>query len=293
VFALAVTCALVPIQMHYARHTMMQTVAMPDRASAMETVLPDGVDDAFVVGARGLSWLHREDAFEEALIANLWYFSPTTVSNLYSVMRSADFSKDLCTDLRGQTCPEAFDTLVSEDPETGVDVATLLGVNTIVYMHDPEDVDLPAVPEGWRVLSQGEWTWVVTREQPVSRAGGVSATSPGTEISVVDQSDTALTLRVEALGGDPWATLSRIAWPGYTVTGAQFAAPARGYLLSLDLSHARVGDTVVVKFQPPGWILEVTAFVAALLLALIWAIALPLIRRRSSTGSVKGHNVHL
>jgi hypothetical protein len=60
--------------------------------------------------------------------------------------------------------------------------------------------------------------------------------------------------------------LSRLAWPGYTVSGATLSAPTDKYLLTIKVSKAESSKVVTITFRPPGWGLEVSSLILALML---------------------------
>ena len=74
---------------------------------------------------------------------------------------------------------------------------------------------------------------------------------------------------------------SRLAWPGYTATAGSFAAPERGYLLTLHLQASDEGKTVTVEFHPPGWPIELGSAIAALAIAVGWTALWWAKRRRN------------
>jgi hypothetical protein len=89
---------------------------------------------------------------------------------------------------------------------------------------------------------------------------------------VLGQSDRSVTVRVSsvpAAGGT--VVLSRLAWPGYSTTYGGLVRPVDGYLLTLSLPASAAGQTVTVRFDPPGWHLELACLVAALLGGLAWS----------------------
>lgn len=246
--------------------------------------VPDGVDDAIVVGDIYAGW--RDAAtYEERLVGNQWYFADTRVSSLYTVLPFAAYTNDLCADLRGATCPEALDTLLEIDPATGLDVAELLGVNTFVVMKSSFPDGLPLLPTDWTVTADRTFTWVVERDDSVDTAGGVVWTDAGTRVSVTEISDAEVRFTVDSVGADAIAVLSRLAWPGYTVDGATLTDATRGYLLTVDLSDAQPGDSVTVRFRPPGWTLEMAALILALGALVAWPLADLLVRRRRDSVS--------
>ncbi|MBN9190704.1 MAG: YfhO family protein [Microbacterium sp.] len=255
--------------------TPLPKFGAPESVSRMSRVLADVHGDAIVVGdlyaGGGIT-----RSFDERLMGNLWYLSRASVSSLYTVLPYTTFSKDLCIDLKGSTCPRALSTLWSVDPTTERPVADLMGVSAIVAMKASYPTE-PAAPAGWSVTSSGEFTWLLQRDAPLPAAGGVAWTGDGTRVSVLHQDDTSVTLRVDAVGSDPRVVLSRLDYPGYSIAGAVKASPVRGWLLTADLSHTRPGSTVVVSFRPPGFAIMVGALVLSAMLLVGW----PLLRRRA------------
>ncbi|KQS02794.1 hypothetical protein, partial [Microbacterium sp. Leaf351] len=287
IVVVAGTISVTVPQLYEYRTTPLPTFATPTTADPMEKVLTDGVNDGFVVGDV-YSGVGDPASFDELLVGNLWYFSPTEVSNVYTVLPYTAFTNDLCIDLRGSTCETAYATLLSTDPTTGRVVADLLGVNTIIATRATYPTAPPAAP-GWHLMRSGSTVWVYERDTPGPTAGGVVATSAGTQVTVTSESDTDVTLRIDALGSDPSATLSRLAYPGYSVSGAALAAPVRGYLLTVDLSHASVGQIVTISFRPPGWTLELTSLAIAVVLGIWWPISRVFIARRRSARAPREH----
>lgn len=75
-------------------------------------------------------------------------------------------------------------------------------------------------------------------------------------------------------------TFSRLAWPGYRVSGAAtLAEPPDTYLLTVDVPASARGETLTVRFSPPGWPLEVAAWLVSVLASVAW-ILWPRWRRR-------------
>lgn len=248
-------------------------------AAPSASIPGDLPDDAIVVGDVYAGW-QNADTYDERLVANQWYFSDTAVSSLYTVLPYRAYVEDLCADLRGSTCAGALNTLLSVDPGSGTEVATLLGVNTIVVVKASFPDGVPEPPAGWSTATDGSYTRVLVRDEPVPTAGGVAWTPDDTMVEIVEESDTRLELRIDAIGSDAPIVLSRLAWPGYSVEGASFAPEARGYLLALDLSDSEVGDVVVVTFAPPGWPIELACLALALVLLFGWPIAHRPVRAR-------------
>lgn len=265
--------------------TPLPQLGVTPSIAALAETLPDTPDDAIVVGDIYAGW-RNPATYAERLVGNQWYFADTRVSSLYTVLPFEAYTDDLCADLRGATCPEALDTLLAMDETTGRQVAELLGVNAIVVMKESFPDGLPALGAGWAVLADREFTWVLKRDRPVATAGGVVWTSPGTEITMRSASDTRVELEVDAVGADGRVVLSRLAWPGYRVDGADITAPTRGYLLTLDVASAQPGDVVTVEFRPPGWAIEIASLVIALIALVGWPVVVAVSRRRLAGSAV-------
>lgn len=276
--AVAVTVAVVPLQMRLFPETPLPVNAVPQSVQEMSATLAGVPGDAFAVGDV-YAGADDEDSYRERLIANLWYLSPTPVGSLYTVLPYSTFSNDLCTDLRGSTCEGALATLWSADETTGRSVADLMALSTVVAMTSTF-VERPEVPDGWSVRSGGEFTWVIERDDPVDGAGGVVATGAGTEVDTVSQTQDAVTFSVVSVGADARVIMSRLAYPGYGVDGAVLTDPVRGWLLTVDVAGLEPGDIVTVSFRPPGFALEVVAAVLAAGLMVAWPLGRVVMRRR-------------
>lgn len=277
--AVAVTAVTVAAQIVAMPRTPLPGSAVPD-VSAMRQVLSEPRGDAIALG--DINAGSRDPAtWDERLIANLWYLSDTDVSNLYTVLPYDDFIQDLCMDLRGNTCAEALETLWSTDRQTGERVSDLMGVSTVLAMKAtfPER---PEVPDGWHLAHEGEFTWLLQRDEPLPPAGGVVSVGDGTRVSDVEVSDLAVSFRVDAVGSDARVVLSRLDYPGYVVSGAAEAEPVRDWLLTVDLSETAPGEVVTVRFQPPGLPLLVAAASLGILVAAGWLVLRLVTRRRAS-----------
>jgi hypothetical protein len=172
---MVVTAALAAYQMRAFPVTPLPTFAAPTSAQDMSHVLDDAEGDVMTVGD-ALSNAFEPETFDESLVANLWYFSPAEVSNLYTVLPFTAYSRDLCVDLRGGTCDTALDALLGDDGDTGAPVADLLAVSEIVGYRSTFPQPPAAIPAEWRVVDEGETTWRIVRDEPVPSAGGVTWT---------------------------------------------------------------------------------------------------------------------
>ncbi|MBY0687192.1 YfhO family protein [Microbacterium marinilacus] len=256
----------------------------PDVAT-MRSVLPEAEagGDAVAVGNTG-AYDDEPASWHERLRENLWYLSDTNVINLYTVLPYTAFIDDLCADesehLRTCVDEAGLGALWSVDPDTGMRVSDLMSVSTVVAMKRtfPE---APDVPEGWTLAAEGDYTWVVRRDEPLPEAGGVVWEGDGTQVSEVTRDGASATFTVDAVGDDARVALSRLDYPGYSVDGgAQLADPIRGWLLTVDVSDVAPGETVTVRFAPPATPLLVASAALAALAGAAWLVVWGRQRRR-------------
>ncbi|NLP83912.1 YfhO family protein [Microbacterium sp. CFH 90308] len=238
----------------------------------------DGMDSGIMSVGDVYSLQSHPESYQESLLANLWYVTGKDSASVYTVLPFSAFVKDLCIDLRGWTCPGAYDALFGGQAPLLVDD---LSLNTVIVIKGEGLEEEPVAPEGWTV-EPGEFTWTLHRNDPLPPAGGVARTAGGTEVTVLSQSDTSVTFTVDAVGARGGEVVfSRLAWPGYATDRGALADPERGYLLTVEVGAADVGETVTVTFRPPGWAFELGAGIAAAVLAIGWSVASPIVLRRA------------
>ncbi len=252
----------------------------PGPLAAYSDVLPDAEGDVFVIGLNfGVVAEHPELA-AELLPGSLWDLTGKPVHNGYTTLGFRDYNFRFCIRYNGDVCPAALREMFKTEPVTGLPWVDLHSISTLVLVDLPGD-RMADPPPGWHEASREDdvVTWV--RDQVLPTAGGVAWTSPGTRVHQVGQTATSITFVVDRVGGtDPSVVLSRIAWPGYLVEGADPAAPVGGHLLRVSLSPDDVGTTVTVTFRPPGWQLEIASLVAALVLGVGWSVLVWVRKRR-------------
>jgi hypothetical protein len=90
----------------------------------------------------------------------------------------------------------------------------------------------------------------------------------------------SVTFHVDDAPAGGTVTFSRLAWPGYEVSGAQIAPPADGFLLAVDVPPGADGN-VTVTFRPAGFGISIGALVASVGAAAVWTIIAALRRRAS------------
>lgn len=264
--ALVVSFLVLMPQIVQSPNSPLGNFRVPSSVQALQAVgddLPDGVmtvGDVYTLQA-------DPAAYEESLLANLWYATGRDVVGVYTVLPFRAFAADLCIDIRGATCPGAFEALFRTASDDPVPVADDLHLNAVIVIRGEGVESAPEAPSGWTMAAR-EFTWLYTRDTPTDRAGGVTRTSDGVSVTPVSTSDTEVSFRVDEVpsdGGD--VVLSRLAWPGYSVSGATLSDPARGYLVNVSVSPESIGETVTVSFRPPGWTLEIAAAGFAALVA--------------------------
>lgn len=272
-----VTGAVVLGQLYFTPSSPLPEGAAPDVA-AMQRVLPEAEGDTLLLGYVDTARTVPE-SWRERLLANLWYVGGESVQNLYTVLPHSAYADEFCMDLRGSTCPEATERLWDVDRETGQPILDLMGVSSVGVMKRDAPEPAPAA-EGWHLAVEGDFLRLYVRDQPVAPAGGVTWTGEGTAVTTTARSATDVTFTVDAVGEDGRVVLSRLPYPGYSVTGATLAEPLRGWLLTVDVSGARPGDTVTVQFRPPGYALSVVAFALSFAVAATWLIGRVVFTRR-------------
>ena len=280
VCAMLVTLGVGGTQLLQWRESPLPGVDAPTGTDELESVLDDAEGDAIVVGDY-MKGAGDPVSWDERLMANLWYLSDANVSSVYTVLPFTSYATDLCSDLRGVTCDDALEVLWSTDETTGLPVADLLDVSTILAAKTTFP-DQPEAPEGWHLADDGKYTWRFDRDEPLPSAGGVTWTGEGTSVSDAQVTDTSVTFTVDSVGSDPRVTLSRLPFPGYETEGAALTDPVRDYLLTLDLSDAAEGSEVTVRFLPPPFPILVGAFALSWLVLLTWLIARQTVRRRTN-----------
>jgi hypothetical protein len=252
----------------------------PGSLAAYDDLLPGAEGDIFVIGLDADRVRRRPELGASLLPGSLWDLTGKPVHDGYTTLGFRDYNFRFCVRFNGDVCRDALNRMFAVEPVTGLQWVDLHAISTLVL------VELPAwrtrhPPPGWHVAHREKRvvTWV--RDRVLPTAGGVVWTSPGTQVHQVGQTQTSATFVVDRVAGDDASVaLSRIAWPGYRVSGATFEDPLGGHLIRVGLSPDDVGSTVTVSFRPPGWGLEVACLGAALALGVAWSVTLWVRQRR-------------
>lgn len=264
---------------------------VPVEAATYIDATPPGYGDGIVVGdplALG------EDLWAETAFGNAWYLvDDVRVQNLYTPIGFEAYSQDLCFSYDGRTCPQLVERLFDVDRATGVRLVDLLSIDVVQVLASDEHpartlASLP-VPTGWSraEASNQSVTWV--RDGSTGSAGGVVHVSSGVEVIGYASEPNGVTVHLGAVPADGGQVVfSRLAWPGYTATGATLGQPLRGYLLTIDIPAEAAHTAVSVTFQPPGW----TVARGAMLVAGVLTIILLVAEVRAARGARKGRPGH-
>ena len=280
----AITAAVVGMQHYSMPDAILPDFGLPARQSDYAGVL-DGVPGQTLVVGQPL-WLPEtvggESRWRSTLYANAWYLTDAPVVNTYSAIAHEAFNRDLCADAHGVVCWELAERLWSPDASTGVPLADLLAIDAVQLLaRTGEGLDPVSdpytyldVPDGWHEVRRTEAYALWARDVPLDQgAGGIVWVSEGTEVSDVQVTGREVSFRVETTlptGGQ--VAFSRLDWPGYAFTNATQGPSVRGHLLTADLTADAAGQTVTVRFTPPGWYAGVGAIGVAVIGVLGWAV---------------------
>jgi ABC-2 type transport system permease protein len=178
-----------------------------------------------------------------------------TYQNTNTPVGYANYASLVCMNFLGETCPELAGRLFQPRP-TGMLLVDEIGVDTVLYVKSrvPESVWGNPQP-GWSLTRNNTYTALWTRDRPLGPSGGVVHTSDGVAATVRSQTDRSVTVHVDAVptGGGTLA-FSRLAWPGYAVSGPGSVTSAMdGFLLQVAVPSSAAGRDVTVTFTPPGY----------------------------------------
>jgi hypothetical protein len=256
---------------------------MPSALSAYAAPASDAEGDTIAVGNIEAVLVAHADASREFLMANSWYLSPHHVQSTYTTIGYETYTKRFCVLYSGNLCPRGLTALFETDPATGAVRADLLSVSSLQLLRtDFSARRLSSPPQGWHVATRGTYavTWV--RDRVLPPAGGVTWTSDGVRVTERSRDTRSVTFTVDAVpDGGGRVVLSRLQWPGYSVSGAELADPTDGYLTTVSLTPESVGTEVTVSFRPPGWTLELATLAGAILLGVGWVVLAAVRRRRT------------
>ena len=268
------TLALLGVQFAVNPQPVAADRNMPAAATRYEGQIPSASGDVMVLGNAAPQVVKNSAIADELLVGASWYLNPQDVQNGYTTISFRTFREKFCRTYNGGTCAEALGAVLSTEPTTGRPWADLLSVSTLVLFRPSfPETDLMQPPEGWSLSEVTDHTVVWTRDDRLPTAGGVVATSERASVAEELVTDREVRFVVTAVGPDGGAvTLSRLAWPGYSVEGGKLAAPVEGMLVQVEIPAGSAGSTVTVRWDPPGWTLELWALSTAVLAGSAWVV---------------------
>jgi hypothetical protein len=269
------------------QHTVTPDVGALDRhspaqAAGYRTQIPAARGDVLVIGNYDVQSVKRPRLAKELLVGSTWYRNPATVQNGYSTIRFRTFNERFCRQYNGFTCPGMLRAVLADEPTTGRPWVDLLSISTLVmYRPDFNPARLARPPAGWTVAGTSRWTVTWVRDTPVPTAGGIVSTSPSVRVAELSDSDQSVRFRVDRVpAGGGTVVFSRLAWPGYEVSGASLITPTAKMLVTVHLDASSTGRTVTLAWNPPGWRFEQATWWLAILGGLGWSIGIAVNRRR-------------
>jgi hypothetical protein len=247
---------------------------MPAQPRQYDGRITSAYGDVMVLGNAGTQVVRNPAIADELLIGASWYLNPEDVQNGYTTISFRAFRDRFCRTFNGGTCAKALGAVLSTEPTTGRAWVDLLSVSTLVHFRPSfPEVDLMQPPKGWSLSAVTDHTVVWTRDERLPTAGGVVAASAQSAVTEELVTDREVRLRVTTVGPDGGTvTLSRLAWPGYSVEGGELAAPVDGVLVRVAIPAGSAGSTVTLRWDPPGWTLELWALCTAVLTGSVWVL---------------------
>lgn len=259
---------------------------VPTTVDSYKHLLSGAKGDVLVVGGPIGGAIQTND-WKETTVANLWYIPDAPVQNAYTSVFYPGYGDATCMAYQGVTCPELLTKLFAPQPDTAQDLVDDLGVSSvqIVKSSVPEKL-WSQVPAGWHIAHDSDLTRLIVRDEPVPGAGGVVWSSEGTKVTVVHEDDMGVSFRVDevgAAGGE--VGLSRIAWPGYSISGGTLAPELiNDFMMGIDVPASSEGQIVTVAFRAPGWPAQVAAGLLLVALLTTWTVARQFGRIRGRAG---------
>ncbi len=272
------------------QHAFFPTPPSPQRnaptdLAAYRDLYPAASGDLMLVGATE-SAVQADPAAARALpIGSAWYLTGASSSSTYTAISEAAYKDRYCVYYQGNSCPALLPTLFSVEPTTGRERIDLLGVSSLLLSRESYSAaTLADPPAGWQVAERSPYAVLWTRRTPVPGAGSIAWTSPGTSVSAVRAGSTGTSFRVDRVPADGGTVVLRLLdWPGYSTSTGSVSDPLDGYLLTVHVPSSAEGHTVDVDFHPPGWPVEVAAWLLALAAGATWSVVAAVKRSRRTT----------
>lgn len=273
-FVAAWSVLVVGVQHHFLTTGGTADYDLPVRLSAYQGMLPAARGDVFVVGETYKRTANPSEFRRYVPLGNTWYLVPHPVQNLYSAVDFAKYRHAYCFNYQGSTCPDALRILFSKELRTGQPRVNLLSVSTVVILKAAlNHTRITAPPSGWHLAGSTPYTVTWVRDRVVPGAGGVVWASPGVRLGATTDSSRTATARVTHVPpGGGTVVFSRLAYPGYRVSGGALAKPIGHYLLTVHVRPGTAGRTLAVTYTPPGYHAELACGAIAVGFGLLWSV---------------------
>ncbi len=223
-------------------------------------------------------------AWRNFLGGSLFHTAGVDSVNTYAGVGLEDFTKRLCMEYNGAACERGYRHLWKSPSVGQPDLAELMKIDTIVL--DRSIVAPIHARPGWHESKRTSKVVVLHPDSaypwPNSR---LSWASPGTTVTDASGSPTEEVIRISEVSDAPSTLVfARLGWPGYTAElegePVDVGRDSVG-LLEVRLPAGAQPGTLVVSFQPPGFVGGLALSASGLLGAAALA-AWPRLRRRRS-----------
>lgn len=211
------------------------------------------------------------------IVGNDWYVAERSSWNVYSPVGFRKFSDDLRGGDPTFIGTDKYTKLFSLDKTTGVPVADLLSIDTVQLFKDDTGVKAynavvkkGILPEGWHLVSHTRQMFIIQRDTISPKAGGV-VWSNHAGVETEKNATTTVKIHVPANSTSTKVVLSRLNWPGYSVSGnSKLIKPLRGYLVQIKVPASERAQTITLEYNAPGLKLSILSIVMAVLIMIVW-----------------------
>ncbi|WP_244976181.1 hypothetical protein [Nocardia huaxiensis] len=300
---IALACALTILAMFPIAFTQVKTAPstpmsynFPEQRSTMREAFPDFEGVTLQLADRAI--LGPEDrsidaAYASLAIGNYAKALELDYVNAYTPIGFHTFAGVLCMAWDGSTCPDAYRRAFSPEPSTGRTIVDLMKVDRVVLHRAqyPDAGNQPA-PDGWKWVDypgHERYIWVLERTGGLlSTVNGDIADTRGVAAKSVSSDDTSSVLRVTSVNGGR-VVFNRLNWPGFEITLNGETIPHTSVaesFLAVDIPAGTKDSELVVSWQPPGFVGEVSAALVGVAGVALLQLAYQRQRRRDADETV-------
>lgn len=264
------------------KQTTFTDFGMPATKSAVEAKAKLYRGDTVVFGSN-----------TNAIIGNDWYIAGVPSINVYTPVGFKAYADDFRGADPTFIDPKMYTKLFSKDSTTKLTLADLYSIDTVQFFkEDPADSTYTSVvkdhnlPTGWMLTDSNDDMFIIQRKQKTGNAGGVVWSNH--EVTQVKNGQYTVKVRVPANTDTTKFVLSRLDWPGYTISSnAKIIKPLRGYLLQVSVKPGDTTRTVTIKFHAPGFKLSQILLLLAGIEITIWGLVTVVWNRKKAKAEVQ------